>query len=193
MIASKVICDDTYSNNSWRVVGQGMFPLREINQMDREMCSYLDWVLNVKPEELAQFEAEAKRDYGTNYRHNLSDYHPDVVRTTRQRQVDGFINLHHPTEHRGQHNRNTRVKSSISVACGFVLSRFIGTAHSPDSRHAFKRCRAFDLHTDFRLLLVRHILRTFQIIGGEVRGRCSDLDPDFPPLQLPQPVRDHRR
>ncbi|EIW54464.1 uncharacterized protein TRAVEDRAFT_52169 [Trametes versicolor FP-101664 SS1] len=34
MIASKVICDDTYSNKSWSIVGQGMFALREINQMD---------------------------------------------------------------------------------------------------------------------------------------------------------------
>jgi len=64
MIASKVICDDTYSNKSWCVVGQGMFSLREINQMEREMCSYLEWVLNVKPEELKDFEAEVKRDYG---------------------------------------------------------------------------------------------------------------------------------
>ena len=64
MIASKVICDDTYSNKSWCVVGQGMFSLREINQMEREMCSYLKWVLNVKPEELSEFEAEVKRDYG---------------------------------------------------------------------------------------------------------------------------------
>jgi hypothetical protein len=64
MIASKVICDDTYSNKSWCVVGQGMFSLREINQMEREMCSYLEWVLNVKPEELSEFEAEVKRDYG---------------------------------------------------------------------------------------------------------------------------------
>lgn len=37
-----------------------------------------------------------------NYRHNLSHYHPDVVHTTRQRQVDRFINPHHPTEHRVQ-------------------------------------------------------------------------------------------
>lgn len=42
MLASKVICDDTYSNKSWSIVGQGMFALREINQMEREMCSYLE-------------------------------------------------------------------------------------------------------------------------------------------------------
>jgi hypothetical protein len=38
MIASKVICNDTYSNKSWSIVGQGMFQLWEINQMEQEMC-----------------------------------------------------------------------------------------------------------------------------------------------------------
>jgi hypothetical protein len=42
MIASKVICNDTYSNKTWSVVAQGMFGLREINQMVREMCNYLE-------------------------------------------------------------------------------------------------------------------------------------------------------
>ena len=37
---SQVICDDTYSNKSWCIVGQSMVTLREINQMEREMCSY---------------------------------------------------------------------------------------------------------------------------------------------------------
>ena len=65
MIASKVICDDTYSNKSWCVVGQGMFTLREINQMEREMCGYLEWVLNVKPEDLRDFEAMVRKEYGS--------------------------------------------------------------------------------------------------------------------------------
>ncbi|KDQ09976.1 hypothetical protein BOTBODRAFT_178534 [Botryobasidium botryosum FD-172 SS1] len=60
MIASKIICDDTYSNKSWCVVGQGMFSLREINQMEREMCAYLEWVLTVPKEGLEVFEAELK-------------------------------------------------------------------------------------------------------------------------------------
>ncbi|KAI6004707.1 hypothetical protein EDD15DRAFT_2444076 [Pisolithus albus] len=37
MLASKVICDDTYSNKSWSIVEQGMFQLQEINQMEREI------------------------------------------------------------------------------------------------------------------------------------------------------------
>ncbi|CAL1711356.1 unnamed protein product [Somion occarium] len=63
MLASKVMCDDTYSNKSWSIVGQGMFALREINQMEREMCSYLEWQLNVEPALLREFEA--KRTYAT--------------------------------------------------------------------------------------------------------------------------------
>ena len=56
MIASKVICDDTYSNRLWSIISQGMFQLREINQMEWEMCQYLDWELNVEPGNLKKFE-----------------------------------------------------------------------------------------------------------------------------------------
>lgn len=63
MIASKIICDDTYSNKSWCIVGQGMFALREINQMEREMCSYLEWQLNVEPKILKEFEDKVCRDF----------------------------------------------------------------------------------------------------------------------------------
>jgi hypothetical protein len=45
MIASKIVCDDTYSNQSWCVVAQKMFTLKEMNQMEREMCGYLEWNL----------------------------------------------------------------------------------------------------------------------------------------------------
>ena len=63
MIASKVICDDTYSNKSWCVVGLGMFALWGINQMEREMCSYLEWQLNVKPSALQEFESMVWKDF----------------------------------------------------------------------------------------------------------------------------------
>jgi hypothetical protein len=45
MIASKVVCDDTYSNRSWCLVCRRMFSLKELNQMEREMCCYLEWNL----------------------------------------------------------------------------------------------------------------------------------------------------
>ncbi|KAI5981972.1 hypothetical protein EDD15DRAFT_2405847, partial [Pisolithus albus] len=63
MLASKVICDDTYSNKSWSIVAQGMFQLREINQMEREMCQYLEWELNVDPSTLSEFEAMVRKDF----------------------------------------------------------------------------------------------------------------------------------
>jgi len=63
MIASKVICDDTYSNKSWSIVAQGMFSLREINQMEREMCNYLDWELTVDNPILSNFERMVTRDF----------------------------------------------------------------------------------------------------------------------------------
>jgi hypothetical protein len=63
MIASKVMCDDTYSNKSWGIVAQGMFSLREINQMEREMCSYLEWELTVDATILKNFETMVRKDF----------------------------------------------------------------------------------------------------------------------------------
>ncbi|KAF5355148.1 hypothetical protein D9756_005453 [Leucocoprinus leucothites] len=64
MIASKVICDDTYSNKSWAIVAQGMFSLREVNQMEREMCGYLDWEITVDNDVLKRFETALFQDFG---------------------------------------------------------------------------------------------------------------------------------
>jgi pyruvate/2-oxoglutarate dehydrogenase complex dihydrolipoamide acyltransferase (E2) component len=57
MLASKSSCDDTYSNKSWTIVGQGLFCLREVNQMERELFGYLGFKVNVKNEELVEFVA----------------------------------------------------------------------------------------------------------------------------------------
>ncbi|WVQ72590.1 hypothetical protein IAR50_002148 [Cryptococcus sp. DSM 104548] len=64
MIASKIICDDTYSNQSWGIVAQKMFALKEINQMEREMCGYLEWNLNFGEREMADFEAATRIEHG---------------------------------------------------------------------------------------------------------------------------------
>lgn len=42
MLAFKFMCDDTYSNKSWLIVGQGMFALPEINLMEKATSSYLE-------------------------------------------------------------------------------------------------------------------------------------------------------
>ena len=47
MLTSEIICDDTYSSKLWCIVGQGTFALWEINQMEGEMCSYLEQQFNV--------------------------------------------------------------------------------------------------------------------------------------------------
>jgi hypothetical protein len=65
MIASKVICDDTYSNQSWVIVAQKLFALQEINQMEREMCVYLEWNLNVQGDEIVDFEALIRSEHGS--------------------------------------------------------------------------------------------------------------------------------
>lgn len=62
MIASKSSCDDTYSNKSWAIVGQGLFSLREINQMERELFGYLGYKVNVSPEDLEMFTYELEQD-----------------------------------------------------------------------------------------------------------------------------------
>src|SRR6266436_4846842 len=41
-----------------------MFQLWEINQMDREMCQYLEWELNVDPVTLHEFEEMVNIDPG---------------------------------------------------------------------------------------------------------------------------------
>lgn len=55
MIACKFACDDTYSNQSWTIVGQGMFTLREINTMEQELFGFLGYKVNVATEQLLRF------------------------------------------------------------------------------------------------------------------------------------------
>ncbi|KAF5389313.1 hypothetical protein D9757_003491 [Collybiopsis confluens] len=86
MIASKVMCDDTYSNKSWSVVAQAMFTVREVNQMEREMCGYLDWELNVEGDILASFQAKVVQDFaalhGPYPTYSLQDVSKHAARAT---------------------------------------------------------------------------------------------------------------
>jgi Cyclin, N-terminal domain len=61
MIASKVVCDRTYSNQSWTIVAQGLYTLMEIHRMERQMCSCLDWELNVDGKTTTSFESVVKK------------------------------------------------------------------------------------------------------------------------------------
>ena len=65
MLSSKISMDDTYSNKSWQVVGQGLFELREVNQMERELFAFLGWNVVVRDEELAAWVDEVVGEYNT--------------------------------------------------------------------------------------------------------------------------------
>ena len=56
MLASKVICNNTYLIKLWLIITQGGFWLRKINQMEREMWQYLKWELNINPATLKDFD-----------------------------------------------------------------------------------------------------------------------------------------
>ncbi|KAH7093966.1 hypothetical protein BKA62DRAFT_676362 [Auriculariales sp. MPI-PUGE-AT-0066] len=56
MIASKVLYDDTYDNISWSILGQGMFALHQVNQMERELCLHLNWDFRCNTDDVADFE-----------------------------------------------------------------------------------------------------------------------------------------
>ncbi|KAK7059368.1 hypothetical protein R3P38DRAFT_3303372 [Favolaschia claudopus] len=63
MIASKMVCDASFSNLSWSIAAQNIFPLREINAMERHMCNLLDWELNAMVRQ--DFSSWSKRPYPT--------------------------------------------------------------------------------------------------------------------------------
>jgi len=63
MLSSKVICDDTYSNKSWAIVGQGFYELRDVNLMEREMIHYLSFDLTISAGELEKFTQSVRQTY----------------------------------------------------------------------------------------------------------------------------------
>ncbi|GAA5850697.1 hypothetical protein JCM5353_004645 [Sporobolomyces roseus] len=65
MLSSKISMDDTYSNKSWQIVGQGLFELKEVNQMERELFAFLGWNVVVRDEELAAWVEDVVTPYET--------------------------------------------------------------------------------------------------------------------------------
>lgn len=43
-----MIYSNIYSNKSWCIVGQNFNTLKEIKQLEHNMCLYLEWILHVK-------------------------------------------------------------------------------------------------------------------------------------------------
>jgi hypothetical protein len=65
--------DSAYSNKSCQsIVAKGMFSLREVNQMEREMCNYLEWELTVDEPILVNFESKVTVDFASTQDHYSS-------------------------------------------------------------------------------------------------------------------------
>jgi hypothetical protein len=57
MLASKFIVDRQHSNRGWAAIGCKQYSLKDINEMERTMLSYLEWDLNVSYPEVEEFSA----------------------------------------------------------------------------------------------------------------------------------------
>jgi hypothetical protein len=63
MVASKVLFEATYANQSWSIIPQKMFPLEDINQIEREMLAYLGLNVSIQCDDLVEFEAPIRQQY----------------------------------------------------------------------------------------------------------------------------------
>ncbi|TEB24062.1 hypothetical protein FA13DRAFT_1594310, partial [Coprinellus micaceus] len=66
ILASKFMCDNSYTNKSWGSIAHGMFTVVDINQMEKEMCSYLSWELTVNGRTLLDFEKFVSTHFSKN-------------------------------------------------------------------------------------------------------------------------------
>ncbi|KDN34877.1 hypothetical protein RSAG8_12064, partial [Rhizoctonia solani AG-8 WAC10335] len=65
MVAAKYTRDDIRNTWLWRYIGQKLFCVLEINQMERELCRHLGWLLNIDPDDLCTFEAKVRNLFGS--------------------------------------------------------------------------------------------------------------------------------
>ncbi|KAJ3518824.1 hypothetical protein NMY22_g13489 [Coprinellus aureogranulatus] len=63
MIASKFLCDNSYSVKAWCEAAQGMYPVPMLKRMERDMCRFLSWDFAVDNRILADFEAYAVHNF----------------------------------------------------------------------------------------------------------------------------------
>ena len=55
VLAAKYMYDDTFDNTAWATVSSGLFELEQVNHMEREMLSFLDYKLFIKTQEWYHF------------------------------------------------------------------------------------------------------------------------------------------
>ncbi|KIK02616.1 hypothetical protein K443DRAFT_677462 [Laccaria amethystina LaAM-08-1] len=86
MIAAKVLNDATFANRAWVTIAQNQFSHRLINQMEREMCRYMDYKLTIFGEVLREFEEAVKRNFSED-RESYSSYSPEMFSTRKTSQA----------------------------------------------------------------------------------------------------------
>lgn len=116
MIAAKVICDGTYSNKSFLLAARGLYSLREFNQMEREMCGFLDWDLTIDHLTLSRFSEAVTSDFSTSYQDYPSYSYDMVSKRARPSAITSA----------------TRLESASSIEAN--ISSEDASAHSPRSR-----------------------------------------------------------
>ncbi|KAJ7750567.1 hypothetical protein B0H16DRAFT_1318505 [Mycena metata] len=65
MLSSKVLLDHCYSTKAWRRVTGDMYSLQDINDMERALCSLLEWDINVRATTMTSFREALLREFGT--------------------------------------------------------------------------------------------------------------------------------
>ncbi|KDR76628.1 hypothetical protein GALMADRAFT_96375 [Galerina marginata CBS 339.88] len=127
MIASKVMCDDTYSNKSWCIVAQNMFKLREINQMEREMCSYFEWELCVDDKNLSNFKKVVTEGFGEDKDWRTYPTYPSTFVSKRARPKETSVEKETKPNLDGDNNAGKPLLMKIQTES----SDFLGVKNTP--------------------------------------------------------------
>ena len=68
ILAAKYMYDDTFDNTAWATVSSGLFPLMDVNHMEREMLSFLDFQLFITDSEWLAFNEILFLDMSADYK-----------------------------------------------------------------------------------------------------------------------------
>lgn len=63
ILASKSLCEKTYSSADWGIVGHGRFSEAEVDELEREMWCGLEYQINISPWILNDFSDTVRRDF----------------------------------------------------------------------------------------------------------------------------------
>ncbi|KAF9461935.1 hypothetical protein BDZ94DRAFT_1262542 [Collybia nuda] len=111
MLASKYDNDKSPSNRWWTRASLNIWTLRQINKMERHLCSRLDWDLTIDPGLLARFSERISLDFASCTRHP----HPTYGLSTTS--VSAAI------ERRIKTRERTEVLQALGVVNGAALQR----------------------------------------------------------------------